>query len=106
MRDYRDGQIKKFVLNALLQTKAVTRCERHGDVLLHNSDDGAENSARLIAADWLERDGGIGHVMLQEIRDATVSILDGAARDRCPECARLENSECPNAQKARSDPLT
>ena len=92
MRDLREGRINEFVLSALLQTGAVTRCERHGDVLIHNGDDGAENRARLRAADWLERDGGIGHVMLQEIREATVSILDGAARDGCPKCARLENS--------------
>ncbi len=91
-RDHREEQINKFVLNALLQAKAVTRCQRHGDVLLHNGDDGAENTARLMAADWLERDGGIGHVMPQEIREAIVSILDGAAKDGCPECARREDS--------------
>ena len=92
MRDHREGRINEFVLNALLQAGAVTRCERHGDVLLHNGDDGAENRARLMATDWLERDGGIGHVMLQEIREAIVSVLDGAAKDGCPECARLKDS--------------
>ena len=91
MRDLREGRISEFVLNALLQEKAVAWCERHGDVLLHDGDDGAENRARLRATDWLERDGGIGHVMLQEIREAIVSILNGAAKDGCPECARLED---------------
>ena len=91
MRDLREGRINKFVLNALLQAGAVTRCERHGDVLLHNGDDGAENRARHMATDWLDRDGGIGHVNPQEIREAIVSILDGAAKDGCQECARLED---------------
>ena len=90
-RDHREEQINKFVLDALLQTKAVTRCERHGDVLLHNDDDGAENSARLMATDWLERDGGIGYVMPEEIREAIVSILDRAVKNGCPECARQED---------------
>ncbi len=92
MRDLREGRINKFVLNALLQAGAVTRCERHGDVLLHNGDDGAENRARHMATDWLDRDGGIGHVNPQEIREAIVSILDGAAKYGCPECARLRDS--------------
>ena len=91
-RDYREGQINKFVLNALLQSKAVTRCEHHGDVLLHNGDDGAENSARLMATDWLERDGGIGHVMPVEIREAIAGLLDKAVKNGCPECARPEDS--------------
>ena len=91
-RDHREEQINKFVLDALLQAKAVTRCERHGDVLLHNGNEGAENSARLMAADWLERDGGIGHVMLQEIREATVSILGRAVKNGCPECAQQQDS--------------
>ncbi len=85
-RNHREEQINKFVLDALLQAKAVTRCEHHDDVLLHDGDDGAENSARLMATDWLK------HVMLQEIREAIVSILDGAAKDGCPECARLKDS--------------
>ena len=87
MRDHREEQINKFVLNALLQGKAVAWCEHHGDVLLHNGDDGAENSARLAATDWLKRDGGIGLVLPEEIREAIVSILDGAAKNGCPECA-------------------
>ncbi len=91
-RDLREGQIKKFVLSALLQEGAVTWCERHGDVLLHNCDDSAENRARLRANDWLERDGGIGRVMPDEIREAITNILDGAAKDGCPECARLKDS--------------
>ncbi len=91
-RDHREEQINKFVLNALLQAKAVTRCERHGDVLLHNGDDGAENNARLMATDWLERDGGIGYVMPEEIREAIVSLLDRAVKNGCPECAGLEDS--------------
>ncbi len=92
MRDLREGRINEFVLNALLQFGAVTRCEHHGDVLLHNGDDGAENTARFMAADWLKRDGGIGNVMLQEIREAAVSILDGATKDGCPECARQKDN--------------
>jgi hypothetical protein len=92
MRDLREGRINEFVLNALLQAGAVTWCERHGDVLLHNGDDGAENTARLMAADWLGREGGVDHIMPHEIREAIVSILDGAAKDGCPECARREDS--------------
>ena len=91
-QDHREEQINKFVLNALLQAEAVTRCERHGDVLLHNGDDGAENSARLMATDWLERDGGIGYVMPEEIREAIVSLLEQAVKNGCPECARQEGS--------------
>ena len=91
-REHREEQINKFVLNALLQAEAVTRCERHSDVLLHNCDDGAENRARFMAADWLERDGGIGHVMPEEIREAIVSILERAVKNGCPECARQEDS--------------
>ena len=87
MRDHREEQINKFVLNALLQARAVTRCEHHPDVLLHMGDAGAENSARLMAADWLKRDGGIGQFMPEDILEATVSILDGAAKGGCPECA-------------------
>ncbi len=85
-RDHREGQINKFVLDASLQAGAVTRCARHDGVLLHNGDDGAENSARLMATDWLK------HVMLEEIREAIESILDGAAKDGCPECVRLKDS--------------
>ena len=92
MRDHREEQINKFVLNALLQAKAVARCEHHGDVLLHNGDDGAVKQALFLASDWVNRDGGIGDVMLQEIREAIVSILDGAAKDGCPECARKTDS--------------
>ena len=91
-QDHREEQINKFVLNALLQAEAVTRCERHGDVLLHSGDDGAENRARFMATDWLERDGGVGHVMLQEIREAIVNILERAVKNGCPECACQEDS--------------
>ena len=90
-QDHRNEQINKFVLDALLQAEAVTRCERHSDVLLHNCDS-AENRARLMAADWLERDGGIGYVMPEEIREAIVSLLEQAVKNGCPECARLEDS--------------
>jgi hypothetical protein len=92
MRDLREGRINEFVRNALLQSGAVTRCEHRGDVLLHNGDDGAENTARLMVADWLGREGGVDHIMPHEIREAIVSILDGAAKDGCPECARREGS--------------
>ncbi len=92
MRDHREEQINKFVLNALLQAKAVARCERHGDVLLHNGDDGAENSARLMVTDWLERDSRIGHVEREEIQEAIASILERAVKNGCPECARQEDS--------------
>ncbi len=91
-REYREEQINKFVLDALLQTGAVRRCGRHGDVLLHNDDGGAENSARLMAADWLKRDGGIGYVMPHEIREAIVGILDRAVKNGCPKCARQEDN--------------
>ncbi len=70
----------------------MTQCERHGDVLLHNGDDGAENSARLMVTDWLERDGGIGHVMPDEIREMVASILERAVKNGCPECARQEDN--------------
>ena len=91
-RDHREGQINKFVLDALLQAGAVTRCARHDGVLLHNGDDGAENSAHFMATDWLGRGGGIGHVMPQEIWEAIAGVLDGAVKDGCPECTRLKDS--------------
>ena len=91
-RDYREEQINKFVLDALLQAEAVTQCEHHGEVLLHNGDDAAENRARLLATDWLKRDGGIGHVMLEEIRKAIASYLEQAVKNGCPECAHLEEN--------------
>ena len=91
-QDHREEQINKFVLNALLQAKAVTCCGRHDDVLLHNGDHRAENHGRLMAADWLERDGGIGYVMPEELRETIASVLERAVKNGCPECARQEDN--------------
>ena len=61
--EFREKQIDKFTLDALLQVEAVTPCVHHNDVLLHTGDDGTVNMARLRAIDWLNRDGKIGKVI-------------------------------------------
>lgn len=78
-------EVKRLAEDALLQAKAVTLCERHKDVLLHNGDSKAENVAYNLASIWLESE--VGTFMRQDVQDAIRSVLDRAAKDGCPECA-------------------
>ena len=88
---YRESQIKKYVLDALLQFEAVTRCEKHGEVLLHNCDAGAENQALQIVPDWLDRHAGLEDIDPIEIREEIAAILERAAKDGCPKCSQQED---------------
>ncbi len=83
-------EVKRLAETALIQAKAVTPCEHHEGVLLHNGDDGAENVAYNLASIWLLDE--VGKFMRADLQDAIMSVLDRAAKDGCPECARLKDS--------------
>ncbi len=77
--------VERFAKDALIQAGAVSLCERHADVLLHDGDGGAENAAYNLASIWLKDE--VGTFMREDLRDAIRSVLDRAAKDGCPECA-------------------
>ena len=75
---------------ALSQTKAVTPCEHHKGVLLHNDDKDAERRAYFLADRWLKQEGVMG--VREDLQDAIKVVLDGAAKGGCPECAHQKES--------------
>ncbi len=83
-------EVKRLAETALIQTKAVTPCERHKGVLLHNGDSEAERLALNLSSIWLKNE--VGTLMREDLQDAIRSVLDLAAKDGCPECARLKDS--------------
>ncbi len=83
-------EVKRLAEDALLQANAVTLCERHKDVLLHNGDSKAENVAYNLASIWVTDE--VGPFMRVDLQDAIRSVLDRAAKDGCPECAGLKDS--------------
>ena len=82
--------VERFARDALIQAGAVSLCERHADVLLHNGDGEAENIAYNLASIWLK--DKVGMFMREDLLDAIRGVLDRATKDGCPECARLKDS--------------
>ncbi len=82
--------VRRLVEVALVQTGRVTRCEHHNDVLLHMGDGGAEDHVVYNRVSvWLKDEHSL--VMREDVDDAIKDVLDCAAKDGCPECARLED---------------
>ncbi len=82
--------VAKTAKAALIQAGAVTPCEHHKAVLLHHDVEDAERKADFLARLWLKQEGVM--FMHEDIQDAFKSILDGSAKDGCPECARQKDS--------------
>ena len=83
-------KVAELAESALSQAGAVTPCEHHKGVLLHNDDKEAEHRAYGLASIWLKSE--VGRFMREDLRDAIRDVLDRAAKDGCPECARLKDS--------------
>jgi hypothetical protein len=81
--------VKRLADAALIQAEAVTPCERHRGVLLHNGNGEAEQLAFNLASVWLKSE--VGTFIREDLQDAIRSTLDGAAKGGCPECARLRD---------------
>ena len=84
-------KVRRYVENALVQHGAVSRCEQHKDVLLHNPEYEDSPVPYNLASIWLKQDENIVP-MREDLQDAIKEILDGAAKDGCPECARERDS--------------
>ena len=84
-------KIHRSAEDALVQTGAVMRCKQHKDVLLHNPEYEDSPVPYNLAVIWLKQYENIVPMRL-DLRDALQRIRDGAARDGCPECARLKDS--------------
>jgi hypothetical protein len=83
-------RIRKLAENALTQTGAVMVCEHHKGVLLHKGNGEAEHIAYNLASVWIKKD--VGTFMREDLRDAIKGILDRAAKDGCPKCARMKDN--------------
>jgi hypothetical protein len=73
---------------AVIQAGAVTACERHKEVLLLNADVDGGRDAYNLASIWLKQEGT--EFMPEDLQDAIKSVLGRAAKDGCPDCARLK----------------
>lgn len=80
-------EVHRYAQDALVQHGAVMRCEQHRDVLLHNPEYEDSPVPYNLVVTWLKQYENIVP-MREDVRDALQGILDGAARDGCPECAR------------------
>jgi hypothetical protein len=85
--DYR-RRVERQAEYAVIQAGAVTPCERHKEVLLLNAGVDAERDAYNLASIWLKQEGTA--FMREDLQDAIKSVLGRAAKDGCPECARLK----------------
>ena len=83
-------KVAELADSALRQIGAVTSCEHHKAVLLHEIDGAAENVAYNLASIRLKDE--VGMFIQADLRDAIRSVLYRAAKDECPECARLKDS--------------
>ena len=79
-------EVQRLAETAAVQTEAVMRCERHNDVLLLNEHGPPEHVVYNVAANWVRDE--VGMFLPEDLRGAIRSVLDRAARDGCPECAR------------------
>lgn len=80
-------KVQRHAADALVQHGAVSRCEQHNDVLLHNPEYEDSPVPYNLAVIWLKQHEDIV-AMREDLQDAIKEILDGAAKDGCPECAR------------------
>lgn len=80
-------QVHRYAEDALVQQGAVSRCKEHKDVLLHNPDyEGGPIPHNLVVI-WMKQYEKTTPIR-EDVRDALQGILDEAAWDGCPECAR------------------
>ncbi len=84
-------QVQRYAQDALVQHGAVMRCEQHRDVLLHHPEYEDSPVPYNLADVWLKQHEDIVP-MRENLLDAIKGILDGAAKDGCPECARERDS--------------
>ncbi len=84
-------KVHRYVEDALVQNGAVSRCEHHQDVLLHNPEYEDSPVPYNLAVVWLKQHENIVP-MREDVRDAIKGILNGAAKDGCPECARQKDN--------------
>lgn len=80
-------KVQRYAADALVHHGAVRRCEQHKDVLLHNPEYEDSPVPYNHAVVWLKQHEDIVPMRL-DLQDAIKEILDGAAKDGCPECAR------------------
>lgn len=83
-------KVQSLAEAALVQTKAVMRCERHNDVLVHNDGGPPEHVVYNLASIWLKNE--VGFFIREDLQDAIRSVLDRAVKGGCPECARLKDN--------------
>ena len=78
--------VKRCVVQALIQTGKLARCENHHGVLLHTGDESDLHVAGNLARIWIKDEAGVGFVMRGDLTDAIGEALAASARDGCPEC--------------------
>ena len=84
-------QVQRYAEDALVQHGAVSRCEQHKDVLLLTPEYEDSPVPYNLALHWLKLHENIV-AMRQDLQAAIKEILNGAAKDGCPECARERDS--------------
>ncbi len=82
--------VKRCAEQALVQMGKIARCELHKEVLLHNGDETDLHVVCNLASVWLKDE--VGTFVRADVEDAIRDALDSAAKDGCPECARLKDS--------------
>ena len=84
-------KVHRYAEDALVQKGAVSRCGQHKDVLLHNPEYEDSPVPYNLAVIWLKQHEDIVPMRL-DVEDAIKGILNGAAKDGCPECARQKDT--------------
>ena len=84
-------KVNRYAEDALVQLGAVKRCDHHKDMLLHNPEYEESVVPYNRALIWLKQHENIVP-MREDLEDAIKGILDGAAKDGCPKCARMKDS--------------
>lgn len=84
-----DDELEGLARAAIARTKAAHVCPFHEDILIRRGDPDAEKHAYALATNGLKRDGTM--YLREDLMSAIKMVLDMAADDECPECARLRD---------------
>ena len=76
--------VKRCVVQALIQTGKLARCENHHGVLLHTGDESDLHVAGNLARIWIKDEAGFGFVMREDLTDAIGEALAGICAQRLP----------------------
>jgi hypothetical protein len=81
----RHDSLREQAIVAAVEAGALSRCDAHEEVLLHQSDDEAEKHAYALGTN-MHKKGEVDGTR-QEFMDSIKSVLEEAA-DECPFCAK------------------